>query len=144
MSVKATPQSTPSPGSGSYAIEERGVGWLTFAGVLLLVVGTVNFIEGIAAIGNAHFFVGNTHYVFGTLNTWGWVALCIGVIQWAVGLGVFVRNQLARWIGVAVLSLNSISALLMMPAYPFWSLTIFAMDMLAIYGLVAYGKHLAD
>lgn len=144
MSVKATPQSTPAPGSESYAIEERGFGWLTFAGVLLLVVGTVNFIEGVAAIGNAHFFVGNTHYVFGTLNTWGWVALCIGVIQWAVGLGVFVRNQLARWIGVAILSLNSISALLMMPAYPFWSLTIFAMDMLAIYGLVAYGKHLAD
>jgi hypothetical protein len=144
MSVKATPQSTPSPRSDSYAIEERGVGWLTFAGVLLLVVGTVNFIEGVAAIGNAHFFVGNTHYVFGTLNTWGWVALCIGVIQWSVGLGVFVRNQLARWIGVAILSLNSISALLMMPAYPFWSLTIFAMDMLAIYGLVAYGKHLAD
>jgi hypothetical protein len=144
MSVKATPQSTPSPGSESYAIEERGFGWLTFAGVLLLVVGTVNFIEGVAAIGNAHFFVGNTHYVFGTLNTWGWVALCIGAIQWAVGLGVFVRNQLARWIGVAILSLNSISALLMMPAYPFWSLTIFAMDMLAIYGLVAYGKHLAD
>ena len=144
MSVKATPQSTPSPGSESYAIEERGFGWLTFAGVLLLVVGTVNFIEGVAAIGNAHFFVGNTHYVFGSLNTWGWVALCIGVIQWAVGLGVFVRNQLARWIGVAILSLNSISALLMMPAYPFWSLTIFAMDMLAIYALVAYGKHLAD
>jgi hypothetical protein len=144
MSVKATPESTRSPGSDSYAVEERGVGWLTFAGVLLLVVGTVNFIEGVAAIGNAHFFVGNTHYVFGSLNTWGWVALCIGVIQWTVGLGVFVRNQLARWIGVAILSLNSISALLMMPAYPFWSLTIFAMDMLAIYGLVAYGKHLAD
>jgi hypothetical protein len=144
MSVKATPESTRSPASDSYAVEERGVGWLTFAGVLLLVVGTVNFIEGVAAIGNAHFFVGNTHYVFGSLNTWGWVALCIGVIQWTVGLGVFVRNQLARWIGVAILSLNSISALLMMPAYPFWSLTIFAMDMLAIYGLVAYGKHLAD
>jgi hypothetical protein len=144
MSVKATPESTRSPASDSYAVEERGVGWLTFAGVLLLVVGTVNFIEGVAAIGNAHFFVGNTHYVFGSLNTWGWVALCIGVIQWTVGLGVFVRNQFARWTGVAILSLNSISALLMMPAYPFWSLTIFAMDMLAIYGLVAYGKHLAD
>jgi hypothetical protein len=146
MSVKASPPSTRAAESDGYGygVAERGAGWLTFAGVLLLVVGTINFIEGVAAIGNAHFFVGNTHYVFGSLNTWGWVALCIGVIQWAVGLGVFVRSQFARWTGVAILSLNSISALLMMPAYPFWSLTIFAMDMLAIYGLAAYGQHISD
>jgi hypothetical protein len=31
-----------------------------------------------------------------------------------------------------------------MPAYPFWSLTILAMDILAIYGLIAYGKRIAE
>ena len=143
MSVKATPQSTPSPGSESYAIEERGFGWLTFAGVLLLVVGTVNFIEGVAAIGNAHFFVANTHYVFADLKTWGWVVLCIGVIELLVGLGVFVKNQLARWAGVFILSLNAIAQLLMMPAYPFWSLAIFAVDIIAIYGLIAHGNRIS-
>jgi hypothetical protein len=104
-----------------------------------MVVGTVNVIEGIAAIGNAHFFVHNTNYVFGTLNTWGWIALCIGAIQATVGLGVFVGNQLARWTGVAILSLGAIAQLLMMPAYPFWSLALFATDIVAVYGLVAYG-----
>jgi hypothetical protein len=144
MSVKASPQAPPSAPYDSYYEDERGSGWVTFAGVLLLMVGTVNFIEGIAAIGNAHFFVGNTHYVFGSLNTWGWVALCVGVIQWTVGLGVFVRNQFARWAGVFVFSLNAITQLLTMPAYPFWSLCIFAVDILGIYGLIAYGKHIAD
>ena len=123
---------------------DRGYGWVAFAGVLLLVVGTINLIEGIAAIGNAHFFVRNTHYVFANLNTWGWVVLCIGVVQLLVGLGVFAKNQLARWTGVVILSLNAIAQLLMMPAYPFWSLCIFAIDILAIYGLVAYGQHIAD
>ena len=145
MSVHATPQST----RGSVAYEgyddaDRGYGWVAFAGVLLLIVGTINFIEGIAAIGNAHFFVHNTHYVAGSLNTWGWVALCIGVIQLLVGLGVFVKNQLARWVGVFFLSLNMIAQLMMMPAYPLWSLAIFTIDVLAIYGLVAYGQHIAD
>jgi hypothetical protein len=144
MSVKAPPEATRTPTYESYADRERGHGWVMFAGVLLLTVGTINFIEGVAAIGSAHFFVGNTHYIVGSLNTWGWVALCIGVIQWAVGLGVFVRNQLARWTGVGVLALNAIAQLLMMPAYPFWSLTIFAVDILAIYGLITYGKHIAD
>ena len=114
-----------------------------FAGVLLMLIGTINFIMGIAAIGNAHFFTANAHYVAGSLNTWGWVVLCIGVLQWAVGCGVFLKNQFARWTGVVVLAGNSIVQLLMMPAYPFWSLSIFALDILAIYGLIAYGKRIS-
>jgi len=124
--------------------EERGNGWITFAGVLLLTLGTLNVIDGIAAISKSHFYVGNAHYVFGDLRTWGWVALCLGALQLLVGLGVFVKNQFARWTGVVVLSLNAIAQLLMMPAYPFWSMSIFAIDILAIYGLVAYGKRLAE
>lgn len=124
--------------------EERGNGWITFAGVLLLTLGTLNVIDGIAAISRSNFYVGNAHYVFGDLRTWGWVALCLGALQLLVGLGVFVKNQFARWTGVVVLSLNAIAQLLMMPAYPFWSMSIFAIDILAIYGLVAYGKRIAE
>jgi len=145
MSVRSTPQST----GGSVEYEgyddaDRGYGWVAFAGVLLLIVGTINFIEGIAAIGNAHFFIANTHYIAGDLKTWGWVVLFIGVIQVLVALGVFVKNQLARWAGVFILSLNMVVQLMMMPAYPFWSLAVFALDVLGIYGLVAYGQHIAD
>ena len=145
MSVHATSQG-PATGAGyeRYEDPDRGYGWVAFAGVLLLVLGTINFIEGIAAIGNAHFFVHNTNYVFASLNTWGWVVLCLGTAQLLVGLGVFAKNQFARWTGVVILSLNAIAQLLMMPAYPFWSLCIFAVDILAIYGLIAYGQHIAD
>ena len=143
MSVKASPQ-PPQSQYESYYEQERGTGWVTFAGVMLLVLGTINFIEGIAAISNAHFFTANANYVIASLNTWGWVALCIGVIQWAIGLGVFARNQFSRWAGVFILALNSIAQLLMMPAYPFWSLCVFAIDILAIYGLIAYGQHISD
>ncbi len=140
MSVQ-TPRPTGTVGP-EYLEDDRGFGWITFAGVLLLMLGTLNFIEGLAAIGNAHFFVANAHYIVSGLNTWGWVVLCIGVLQWVVGLGVFVKNQFARWTGVVVLGLNAIAQLMMMPAYPFWSLCIFALDILAIYGLIAYGKRL--
>ena len=124
--------------------EERGYGWIMFSGVLLLTLGTINIIEGIAAIGNAHFFIHDTHYVFGDLKAWGWTVLILGAVQALVGVGVFVKNQFARWTGVVVLSLNAIVQLLMMPAYPFWSLAIFAVDILAIYGLIAYGQRIAD
>jgi hypothetical protein len=125
-------------------VDERGAGWVMFAGVLLLTIGTLNVIDGIAAISRSHFYVANAHYVFGDLRTWGWVALCLGALQLLVGLGVFVKNQFARWTGVVALGLNAIAQLLMMPAYPFWSLSIFAIDILAIYGLIAYGKRIAE
>jgi hypothetical protein len=96
-----------------YADDERGYGWVVFAGVLLMLLGTINFIMGLAAIGNAHFFTANAHYVAGDLNTWGWVVLCIGVLEWVVGLGVFLKNQFARWTGVVVLSGNAIVQLMM-------------------------------
>jgi hypothetical protein len=119
--------------------DDRGSGWIAFAGVLLLIVGTLNIIEGIAAIDKANFFVANSHYLFGNLSAWGWTALFLGIAQILVGLGIFAKNQFARWVGVFVLGLNAISALLMIPAYPFWSLAIFSIDILAIYGLTAYG-----
>jgi len=145
MSVRETPQGPGTPAAyETYRDDERGYGWVAFAGVLLLILGTINTIEGIAAIGNANFFVHNTHYVFASLNTWGWIVLCIGVIQLLVGLGVFAKNQFARWTGVVILSLNALAQLLMMPAYPAWSLLIFTVDILAIYGLVAYGQHITD
>ena len=123
---------------------DRGYGWVMFAGVMLLVLGVLNVIEGIAAIGNSHFFVANTHYIAANLNTWGWVVSILGVVEILVGIGVFVRNQLSRWVGVIVLALNAIAQLLMMPAYPFWSLCIFALDILAIYGLIAHGDKISD
>jgi len=143
MSVHATPQATRAPAAyEGYGDEDRGYGWVVFAGVLLLILGALNAIEGIAAISNARFFVHGTHYIIASLNTWGWVVLCIGVLQLAVGFGVFAKNQFSRWTGVVVLSANAIAQLLMMPAYPFWSLSLFALDILAIYGLVAYGQRL--
>jgi hypothetical protein len=133
--------SEPSRLQSAYDVaEEHGYGWVMFAAVLLLMLGTINVIEGIAAIGNAHFFVHNARYVFGSLNTWGWVTLCIGILQLVVAVGVFVKNPLARWTGIVILAVNGIAQLLMMPAYPFWSLVIFATDMVAVYGLIAYGK----
>lgn len=142
MSVQATPQASASAGYGEYADVDRGYGWVSFAGVLLVLLGTMNVIEGIAAIGNAHFFAAHPHFIAGNLKTWGWIVLCLGVLQLAIGLGVFVKNQFARWAGVVVLSANALAQLLMMPAYPFWSLTLFTLDVLAIYGLIAYGKHI--
>jgi hypothetical protein len=75
MAVQSTAQTGAQTGGFSAQAaydddSDRGYGWVMFAGVMLLVVGTVNLIEGISAISNSHFFVANTRYIAGTLNTW--------------------------------------------------------------------------
>ena len=145
MAVQSdTPTQVQADYDGYDADDERGYGWVVFAGTLLLILGTLNFIEGLAAIGNAKFFEQHTNYIAGDLKTWGWFVLCIGVLEWAVGCGVFIKNQFSRWTGVVVLGGNSIVQLMMMPAYPFWSLSIFALDILAMYGLIAYGQRIGQ
>ena len=76
MSVSSTPgRPAPVTGDGAqvsgdyYADDERGYGWVVLAGVLLLMVGTLNFIMGLGAISNSHFFTANAHYIAGDLNT---------------------------------------------------------------------------
>ena len=124
---------------GSYA-EGRGYGLVLFAGVLLLVSGFWNLIYGIAAIAQSHVFVANAHYVFGNLRAWGWVTLIFAILLLIAGGGIMVGNQLARWFGVVVLGLNLIEQMFSIPSYPFWSLTIIALDVVALYGLCAYGS----
>jgi hypothetical protein len=49
----------------------------------------------------------NANYIFGGLNTWGWVVLCIGLLELLVGLGVFVKNQFVRRTDLVVLATNA-------------------------------------
>jgi hypothetical protein len=119
--------------------EPRGEGWLVFAGIVLFIAGVTNFLYGIAAIGNSHFYAGNAHYVIGELKTWGWVLTVIGALQFCAAIGVSMRKQWARWTGVLLAGLNAIAHLIAIPGYPLLSLAVFALDLLVIYGLVAYG-----
>jgi hypothetical protein len=130
----------PAHGAAGRHAEGHGYGLVLFASVLLVIVGCFNLIYGIAAIANAHVFTANAHYVFGDLRTWGWITLTIGALQLLAAGGVLAGNQLARWFGVAVLGLSAIDQMFFIPAYPFWSLMIIAVDVVALYGLCAYGS----
>jgi hypothetical protein len=119
----------------------RGTGRVVFAGVLLLVAGTLNCIYGIAAISDSKFFVNETRYVFSSLHTWGWITLILGVIQLTGGFSLFGGGTYGRVIGITAASIGAIGALLAIGgAYPFWSLGIFALCVIVIHGLLVYGE----
>ncbi|MCW3002475.1 MAG: hypothetical protein JWQ20_1773 [Conexibacter sp.] len=114
-------------------------GWVTFAGVMLAIVGVMNIIYGIAAIDTANFYIDGARYAISGLKTWGWVLLIIGAIQFCAAFSIFGGTSWGRWVGVAAAGLNSIAQLLFLPAYPLLALALFSVDILVIYGLVAHG-----
>jgi hypothetical protein len=134
------PTTTPTVGEAASREKGHGYGLVLFASILLLVIGCFNLIQGIAAIANSHVFVANAHYVIANLRAWGWITLIFGVLQLLAAAGVLAGNQLARWFAVVILGLNAIDQMFFIPAYPFWSLTIIAMDVVALYGLCAHGS----
>lgn len=121
----------------------KGVGWLTFAGIMVLIAGILNAIWGFAAIDSAHFFVEDKRFIISDLNTWGWIILIIGIIQIVAAFSIWAGGEFGRWIGIVGASLSAIGALLSIPAYPLWSVCIFGVDLLILYGLAAYGGHQA-
>ena len=127
-------------GAGGRHAEGRGYGMVVFAAILMSVIGFFNMLYGIAAIANSHVFVANAHYVIGDLRVWGWVTLILSVLQLLAAGGVLLGNQLARWFAVAVVGLNAIDMMFFVPAYPFWALVIIAADVVALWGLCAYGS----
>ena len=116
-------------------IEDRVTGWWVFAGILLLIVGVLNIIWGIAAIGDATFFVANQKYIISGLHTWGWITLILGVLELIAAFSLFAGGGFGRWLGIFATALTAISALLSIPAYPFWSLCIFALAIIILYEL---------
>ena len=120
--------------------EDRGDGWVLFAGVIIMIAGFLNVIYGIAAIDKSSAFVeGNRFVLFDSLSTWGWVHLLIGLVQLFAAFSIWNRNPFGRVIGVASASVSAIAILMFVNASPFVAFGIFILDLLVIYGLVAYG-----
>ncbi|HSB39526.1 MAG TPA: hypothetical protein VLD13_10600 [Gaiellaceae bacterium] len=119
--------------------EPEGMGWIVFATVMLGLAALWNVFAGIAAIADAHVYVANANYVFSDLSTWGWIVMLLGIAQGIAALALMSGSELARWFGIAVAGINSIAQLMFIPAFPFWGIAMFAVDMLIIYGLAVYG-----
>jgi hypothetical protein len=135
-----TPPTTHRAGPASDGEDDlRGAGLVEFAGILIAIFGIFNIIDGIASIAKSHAFTANAHYIFGNLRAWGWVMLIFGILQ-LVAVGALARNRpWARWFSVVVLALNTLAHMMSLPSYPIWSVLVIAANVLALYGLLAYG-----
>jgi hypothetical protein len=120
-------------------------GWITFAGVMLIIGGSLGLIFGIIAAINDNWVVfANRGAVSLDLSTWGWVHVIVGAIVLLAGFGVFTGNILARIVGVAVAVVSLIANFLWLPVYPVWAIIIITIDVLVIWALTAHGGEMRN
>lgn len=115
-------------------------GWLLYGGTIIAIVGAVNTVYGIAAIGNSDFFDKSAEMIAGSVKTWGWFMLVIGVIQLTAAFAIWSDRGWGRVIGAISASINAVIQLQWLPAQPLAALALFATDLLVIYGLIRAGR----
>jgi hypothetical protein len=126
-------------------VDDNGTGWKTFAGIMIILVGVFNVIDGLRAITSAnqvrsHFPNGRVELpLTNNVKFWGWSVLVIGAVMILAGFLIFSGNAFGRVVGVGVAALNAVAQLAYLDHNSAWSFTMILVDVLVIYALVAHG-----
>jgi hypothetical protein len=130
---RSTYDATP-PGAA-----DAGMGWVRFAGVIMVVIGGFGVIEGFVALLMPNYFVTAGGAVLAiNLAAWGWLHILIAVLVLATGFALLGNAPgWARTVGTVLVAINMIVQLAWLPAYPIWSIIALVLDVLVLYALVA-------
>ena len=123
-----------SPPSGA------AMGLIMFAGIMMILAGMFQAIQGIVALVNDTFYVVGQQWVFSfNITTWGWIHLLA-----VAGYFVFQGAVWARVVGVAVAVISAVLSFMSLPYYPIWSILIITLDVFIIWALTAHGRDIAN
>lgn len=125
------------------------VGWVVFAGVMMMMVGGFHALAGFVALFDDGYYVTRPSGLVVNVDytTWGWWHLIVGVIVFAAGCAVIVGQMWARVVGVVLAVVSTFTNAFFIAAYPLWSIIVITLDVLVIWALVVHGreaKSLAD
>ena len=115
-------------------------GWIGFAGILILIVGMLDFFQGLIALFRDNYYVvSSSGFIVVDLTKWGWIMLIWGVLLVLAGLGLLGGQGWARWFTIVLVSLNFIAQLgfLGNSQYPLWTLTTLGLCVIVLYALTA-------
>lgn len=119
----------------------RWVGWIWFAGVMMILIGVFDAIQGLVALVRREFYVvGPENLLVFDLTGWGWVHVIVGVLVALTGIVLFSGAVWARAATVLLAALNAIAQLAFMAAYPMWSVIVIALCVVVIWAVIVHGN----
>lgn len=121
------------------------VGWAYFASILLFIGAAIDIFYGFMAIlgpNTAYFVASGGGVASFNVAAWGWWSLIIGIGLLLAGVFLLRGAMWARVFAVVVASLNAVTQLMSLPAQPWWSLIMVAVDLLVIFAVTVHGREL--
>jgi hypothetical protein len=114
--------------------------------MMMILLGSFQAIAGLVALfDDGYYLVAPSGLVVNVDYTaWGWVHLIVGIVALAAGAGLFTGAMWARVLGIIVATLSAIVNFAFFPAFPFWAMTMIALDVLVIYAIASHGKELQN
>ncbi|MCP2322615.1 hypothetical protein HDA40_001122 [Hamadaea flava] len=111
-------------------------GGMVFAACMMVLLGVMQFFQGLAAIIKDSFYVVAPNYVYELDTTaWGWIHLILGALVAVTGFFLFTGADWARGVGIGLAVLSAIAQFFFLPYYPIWALVIIALDVFVIWAL---------
>jgi hypothetical protein len=121
------------------SLEERGSGWIAFAGIMLIIAGALDVVNGLWALDHKNTSPIASQLMYTNLKTWGWIMLLWGIVVLLAGIVVFARSQFGRWIGIIAAAIAMIVNMTWIVAYPLAAFTEILLAALVLYALIVYG-----
>jgi len=119
-------------------------GFIAFAGVMMIMAGAFQAIAGLVALFENEFYVATRNYMLQfDATSWGWIHLLMGLLVVFAGFAVLAGQTWGRIVGITLAVLSAVANFAFIPYYPFWSMTIIAVDIFIIWALAAHGRDLA-
>ena len=116
-------------------------GFIVFAGVMMIVAGGFQALAGVVALFEDEFYVTTPNYLLEfDATSWGWIHLLLGLLVLFAGFAVLSGQVWGRTVGVILAVLSALANFAFIPVYPFWSITIVAVDVFIIWALTAHGR----
>ena len=114
----------------------REFGWIAFAGVMMVILGSLDAIWGLAAILNDEVVVVGGHgaLIF-DITTWGWFQLILGAVSGSRVSVCSSATTVARVLGIFLLAINTVMQIVWFPAAPLWAFLMIILDVVIIYQL---------
>ena len=142
MSEQAAPQYRSA--GRAQATSTWAVGFILFAGIMMVMAGFFQAFSGLVALFENEFFVATRNYLFQfDATTWGWIHLLLGIVVAAAGFAVMAGRTWGRVVGITLAMLSALANFAFIPYYPFWAITIIALDIFVIWALAAHGGEIA-
>ena len=117
------------------------VGWIWFAGIVLVTLGFFNAISGLVAVFSPNSLVGVSEagVVVLDVSAWGWIHLIIGILLAITGFAVLSGRGWARLVAIVLVVLNAIAQFTTLQVTPWWSLITIVLDVFVLWALVVHG-----